>query len=364
MWQYYFLLYYEYIMILVTGGTGLLGSRLLFDLTSRGEKVRAIKRKFSNLDAVRRIFSYYSENPHELLYRIEWVDADIRNIDSVMEVMENVRLVYHAAGFVSFDPHDRETLFLNNVNGTRNIVNACLANSVKKLCHVSSTAALGAAGLNGLIDEKSMWEPGRLNSGYSASKFHSEMEVWKGIEEGLNAVIVNPSVILGAGFWDKGSSSLFPAVYKGMKFYTHGVTGFISVEDVSAAMIALMKSNRNGERYILSSENLSYKEIFEMIACSLGVREPFINATPLMTSVALAAESFLRILGRKPVLTRETIRASRNKSFFSNEKFTHELKALFQPIKPVISNISGYFIKDLQDGWLDKKNLKWANPEK
>ena len=130
-------------MILVTGGTGLLGSRLLFDLTSRGERVRALKRPSSNLDAVRRIFSYFSDNPGELLYRIEWVDTDILDLESLMHYMQNVRQVYHAAAFVSFDPKDREKLMKINIEGTRNIVNACLTNSVQKLCYVSSTAVLG-----------------------------------------------------------------------------------------------------------------------------------------------------------------------------------------------------------------------------
>jgi len=225
-------------MILVTGGTGLVGSRLLFDLTSRGEKVRALKRPDSNLDAVRRVFSYYSDRPGDLFYKIEWVNADILNIDSLLEAMHNVKQVYHAAAWVSFDPADREKLIRNNVDGTRNIVNACLASSVRKLCYVSSTSALGPPGTNGLIDEKSMWVPNRLNSGYSVSKFYSEMEVWKGIEEGLKAVIVNPSIIFGPGFWDKGSSSMFTNIFRGLKFYSNGVTGFVSVEDVSAAMIA------------------------------------------------------------------------------------------------------------------------------
>jgi dihydroflavonol-4-reductase len=350
-------------MILVTGGTGLVGSRLLYDLTSRGEKVRALKRKSSNLDAVRRVFSYYTDRPGDLLYNIEWVDADIQNIDSMMEVMQNVRHVYHAAAYVSFNPADREILIQNNVNGTRNIVNACLAHAVKKLCYVSSTAALGPAGDKKLIDENCMWVADRLNSGYSDSKFHAEMEVWKGIEEGLKAVIVNPSVIFGPGFWDKGSSSLFTNIFRGLKFYSHGITGYVSLEDVSSAMIALMKSNKSGERYILSSENLSYREVFNMIAASLGVKEPSIEATPLMANIALRLEDLRSMLGAKRVLTRETVNASRSKALFSNSKFSEEFKVHFQPIKPTISKMTGYFIKDVREGWFDKSCKHWRKPE-
>ncbi len=350
-------------MILVTGGTGLVGSRLLYDLTSRGEKVRAIKREGSNLDAVRRVFSYYSSNHHDLFNNVEWVDADILNIDSLLEAFHNISFVYHAAAYVSFDPKDRETLLNNNVTGTRNVVNACLARSVKKLCFVSSTAALGPANDKGLVNENCLWISSPLNSGYSNSKFHSEMAVWKGIEEGLKAVIVNPSIILGPGFWDKGSSSMFSTIYRGMKFFANGVTGYVSVEDVSSAMIVLMKSNVSGERYILSSENLSYKEVFEMIANSLGVKVPSIEATPLMASIGLRFEDLRCMFGAKRVLTSETIIASRNRTFFSNSKFTEEFKANFQGIKPTISKTAGFFIRDVREGWFDKRFRKWSKPE-
>ena len=170
-------------MILVTGGTGLLGSRLLFDLTSRGERVRALKRPASNLDTVRRIFSYYSDNPGELLYRIEWVDTDILDFDTLMYSMQNVRQVYHLAAIVSFDPKDREKLMRTNVEGTRNVVNACLTNSVQKLCYASSTASLGNTDQDGFIREGSLWASERSRSGYSVSKYNAELEVWRGIEE-------------------------------------------------------------------------------------------------------------------------------------------------------------------------------------
>lgn len=350
-------------MILVTGGTGLVGSRLLFDLTSRGERVRAIKRQGSNLDGVRRVFSYYSTNHHDLFNKIEWVDADILNIDSLLDAFQNITHVYHAAAYVSFDPKDRETLLLNNITGTRNVVNACLARAVKKLCYVSSTAALGPAKENGLVNETCIWVASPLNSGYSDSKFHSEMVVWKGIEEGLNAVIVNPSIIFGPGFWDKGSSSMFTTIYRGMKFYTSGVTGYVSVEDVSSAMIVLMKSNKSGERYILSSENLSYKEVFTMIAQALGVKEPSIEASPAMTRIALHFENLRCMFGAKRLLTKETVNSSRKKTYFSNAKFSNEFKASFQGIKPCISKTAGFFIKDVREGWFDKRFRKWSKPE-
>lgn len=340
----------------------MLGSRLLFDLTSRGEKVRAIKRSSSNLDSVRRVFSYFSESPGELLYKIEWVDADILDIDSVMESMYNVNQVYHTAAFVSFDPKESGRLLKNNVMGTRNVVNACLTNSVDKLCHVSSTAALGLPDTDGFIREDSLWTPERSNTGYSISKYQSELEVWKGIEEGLKTVIVNPSIILGPGFWDKGSSGMFSTVFRGFKFYTHGGTGFVSVEDVSMAMMALMKSHYSGERFILSSENLSYKQVFEMISNALGKKPPFIEATPLLGNFAWRLGNLKARFGGNRLITRETVLASQHKACFSNEKFSRAFNAEFQPVAETIKNIGKYFRKDLQEGWLDKRARRWRMP--
>lgn len=350
-------------MILVTGGTGLLGSHLLYHLVLRGEKVRAIKRRSSNLDAVRRVFSYYHDSPGELLYKIEWVDADILDVESLMEAMHGVRHVYHSAAWVSFDRRDRESLISNNVAGTRNIINACLVKSVTKLCHVSSTSSLGSADPDGFIHENSIWETDGYHTGYSVSKFESELQVWKGIEEGLKTIIVNPSVILGPGFWNKGSSSMFPAIYRGFNFYTQGVTGYISVEDVSRAMITLMNSHHSGDRYILSSENLSYKQVFDMIADAMGKKRPFVEATPFLAEMACHFSKVRELIGGKPLITREMAISSRNKSYFSNEKFSRKFNVRFQPVEETIRNICGHFKRDLEEGWLDKKAKLWFQPE-
>jgi dihydroflavonol-4-reductase len=242
------------------------------------------------------------------------------------------------------------------------VVNACLARSVNKLCYVSSTAALGPAGSNGIIDENCIWIADHLSSGYSLSKFYSEMEVWKGIEEGLNAVIVNPSIIFGPGFWDKGSSGMFTSVFRGLKFYSLGVNGYVSVEDVSAAMIALMKSRCLSERYILSSENLSYKEVFDMIAFSLGVKGPSIKATPMMAEIALRLEDLRCVFGSQRVLTKEMIAASRNTSYYTNAKFSGQFNVNFLPVKSTISKMAGYFIRDVREGWFDKSFRHWSKP--
>jgi len=351
-------------MILVTGGTGLLGSRLLFDLTSHGKKVRAIKRCTSNLETVRRVFSYYSDNPGELFFRIEWVDGDILDIDSLMEAMNDISYVYHAAAAVSFDPDNREKIMKNNIDGTRNVVNASLAKAVKKICHVSSTSALGNPDPDGLIRENSLFTSDGIKSAYSVSKYKSELEVWKGIEEGLRAVIVNPSMILGPGFWDRGSSAMFSVIHRGFNFYTNGMTGFVSVEDVSAAMIALMKSHYSGERFILSSENLSYREVFNMVADSLGRRRPSIEANLFLANLILQLDELKAFFGGRKLLTREEILASQNRACFSNEKFCNTFNAEFLPVRETINNIGKVFRRDIREGWLDKKAKKWGQPGK
>ena len=191
-----------------------------------------------------------------------------------------------------------------------------------------------------------MWTPDKMNTGYSISKFLSEMEVWRGIEEGLDAVIVNPSIILGPGFWHKGSSSMFTTIGKGLRFYTHGVTGYVGVEDVVNAMIALMESDIKSERFILNSENLSYKELFTMIAGELGVKPPSTEASPILASIAWRLDAFRSWFGPSRVITRETVQAGNNKTRFSNEKIRETLGIEFEDIQSVVRKTAQQFRKE------------------
>ena len=227
-------------MIFVTGGTGLVGAHLLYELTLAGHNVKALKRKTSNLQQVVKTFSYYTQNPDELFARIEWVDGDILDYFAIENLLKGVTEIYHCAAIVSFDPKERKKMISNNVEGTANLVNAAIENGVKKFCHVSSVAALGLVENGAMITEETNWVPSKKVSGYSESKFFSEAEIWRGMEEGLDAVIVNPSIILGPANWDTGSAKMFKTVWDGMKFFTRGITGFIDVKDVVRAMILLM----------------------------------------------------------------------------------------------------------------------------
>ena len=330
-------------MITITGATGLLGSRLAFDLVSAGHSIKALKRPSSNIKYVREVFKFYSDDPDKFFRKIEWLDFDIEDFDSVIEALEGTSRLYHAAAFVSFNPKDRKRMLTNNFLGTTNIVNACLDLKIEKLCHVSSTAALGSVPEGKMVTEDIIWTPDEMNSAYSVSKFKSEMEVWRGMEEGLNAVIVNPSVIFGAGFWNKGSSSIFTTINNGLRYCTNGVTGFVSVKDVSKCMILLMDSNVSGERFIISSQNLSYREVFKMISTSLNVNTPELEASPFLAGLVCQLDFLRSVFTGNRVITKEAVQAGKNKKYFSNEKIKMAVGIEFEKIEDVIRELARCF---------------------
>lgn len=334
-------------MIVVTGGTGLVGSHLLYELTSKGEKVRALKRESSNLQHVRKIFSYYNDHPDKQFSLIEWVTADVLDASSLYEAFEGATIVYHTAAFVSFDPRYKKQVYLTNITGTANVVNVCLEKKVGKLCHVSSVAAIGNASDGLQAIEDMIWTPSKNRSNYSISKFHSEMEVWRGIEEGLQAIIVNPSVILGPGNWESGSSALFSTIYKGMKFYPSGMTGYVDVRDVAKTMIQLVEQNVTGERFILNAGNRSFKEIFQNIASGLNRPKPTLKAKKWMGEIAwriIAIWSFL--VSKSPKITRETISAGFKNTTYSSEKIVKTLNYTFIDVERSLQDFSRLFLLD------------------
>ena len=325
-------------MILVTGGTGLVGSHLLFDLAKKGENIRALKRANSSLQHVRECFSYYSDSADELFEKIEWVDGDMLDIESLEDAFEGVTKVYHCAAIVSFKKADKAKIKRINVEGTRNLVNTCLDQKIQKLCFVSSVAALGTPEEKGeMVCETTPWSPEDKRSDYSMSKFNSELEVWRGIEEGLDAVIVNPSIILGPGHWHKGSSRLFTTVAKGMKYFTRGITGYVDVRDVSKAMVQLMDSDIKNQRFLLNSDNYSYEFIFKTIAKALNLPEPNKYASPFLTGIAWRLAYLKKIfLFKEPGLTRATARSSHNCTYYSNQKIKEALDFKFISVEDSI----------------------------
>jgi dihydroflavonol-4-reductase len=338
-------------MILVTGGTGLVGTHLLLELAKKHNKIRAIHRASSNLNAVLDTFALYVNDPNPYYDKIEWVEADITDVESLFQAMEGVDYVYHTAAFVSFDPRDRHDMIRCNVEGTANLVNACLEGNVKKLCYVSSTAALGNAPSGRQITEDMIWSFSKNRSAYSVSKYQSEMEIWRGMAEGLQAVIVNPSIIIGPGDWKRSSSYLFSAVWKGMKFYTEGVTGYVDIRDVVHAMITLMDGNYTSERYTVSSENLSYRQVLEMIASALDKPPPRIHATPFLISLAWRMSWLIsKFNGKQRSITRDTVKSSKRKSLFSNEKIRQATGMDFIPVKQSVQDTARHFLNPSRAG--------------
>jgi len=337
-------------MILVTGGTGLLGAHLIYHLISNGETVRALKRNSSDTTKTKKIFSYYSDNFEDLFSRIEWLEGDILDFASLINAMEEIDFVYHTAATVSFQSADKATLVQTNVQGTENIVNASLQMGIKKLLHVSSIGALGRAGNSGVVTEKSEWN-NKKTSVYSNSKHQAEMEVWRGMAEGLDAVIVNPSIILGPGDWSTGSAKLFTTMYNGLKFYSSGSNGFIDVNDVVKAMISLMKSDISGERFILSSENIFYKQLFEWMAIALKVPIPKHKAGKLLSELGWRI-LWLKglVTGKKSAITRETAETANQEYNYSNEKIRQVTGIDFISVKESIDINAKFFLSDLTNG--------------
>lgn len=332
-------------MILVTGGTGLVGSHLLYELTAAGKNVRAIKRDESHTDMVEKIFRWYNPEGYSNQFKkIEWVEGNVSDIFSLREALQGVKHVYHCAAVVSFVPSERPQMLKINIEGTANLVNACLTEKVEKLCHCSSIAAVGRPDRGTWVDESLIWKTSRKNSYYSISKFGAEREVWRGSEEGLNVVIVNPSVIIGPGDPNRSSARLFTTVKKGLRFYSSGATGFVDARDVAKAMKQLMEKDIANARYILNSENITYKRLFEIFARHAHVRPPFFRAGRLLSEVAWRLEKIRSLItGANPLITRETARSANSRYQFSNQKITQELDMKFYTIEEAAKNTAGFF---------------------
>jgi dihydroflavonol-4-reductase len=313
-------------MILVTGATGLVGSHLIKKLLQQGKQVKAL---------------YRNSPPLEGLGEVTCLQADILDVVALEEAMQNVQQVYHCAAVVSFSAKNKKLLHHTNIQGTANVVNACLNCDVKKLVFVSSVAALGRIREDKPIDETMNWTPETSNSEYGKSKYLAEMEVWRGIGEGLDAVMVNPVIILGAGNWEKGSSEIFKSAYDEFPWYTNGTSGFVHVHDVVNAMVQLMDSNITAQRFIVSADNVSYREIFTQIANAFGKKPPHKKATAFLSAIVWRLEKLKALFtDKEPMLTKETAATAQAKVTFNNNKLLQALPNFkYIPINQAIKNI-------------------------
>ncbi len=336
-------------MDLVTGGAGLIGSHLLYKLASNHQQVDAVVRNRNSADHIKDIFEIYTERPEDLLSFITWHEGDLEDQSFVYEITKNIRHVYHCAAVVSFDAADRKKLIHSNQRLTASVVDACLENRVKKLCHVSSIAALPSSTDGRVITENDGW-PRENNSPYSEGKVKSEYEVWRGAQEGLSVIVVNPSVVIGPGTFNSGSGSLFKTVNKGLKYYPGGSAGFIDVLDVAEIMIRLLNSDIEGERFILNGQNMMFRDVLILMSHYLGVSAP----TKPISKKTLERIAYLEKIrslftGSRPRISKDGIPAMVHLNRYDSSKIKEVLNHTFLPVEGAIERTARYFL-DVQPG--------------
>ncbi|WP_304068010.1 NAD-dependent epimerase/dehydratase family protein [Pedobacter glucosidilyticus] len=315
-------------MILITGATGFLGAQLTKQLLAHESKVRCIKRASSVIPEILK----------PLHNQIDWVDADILDIADLTDAFEGITHVYHCAAYVSLNNYNEKEMMAINVDGTANIVNLCLSFGITKLLHVSSIAALGQVKPGETITENHYWDAYDKNGAYAISKYRAEMEVWRGVEEGLKVVIVNPSLIIGAGIGKQGSGKIFETVKKGLNYYTSGGTGLVDVEDVAELMIKLMKHEVVNERFILNAENYSFKQLFTETAIALNLKAPEKELKEWQAKLFWRLGHLLRILKIKiPVVSKDLLKAAFQTQQYSNQKVSTLFSYQFTPVKSSIT---------------------------
>lgn len=338
-------------MILVTGGTGLVGSHLLYKLTSNDEPVRAIYRRAHKLEAVKKVFAYYTNDVDALYNKIDWHESDINDIPALSIAFTGITHVYHCAAFVSFEPDKYRQLRKINIEGTANIINLCVANNIQKLCYVSSIAAIGhELDASKFITEETLWNPEDDHSVYAITKYGAEIEVWRGTQEGVASVIVNPGVILGPGFWRSGGSgSLITQIHKGFPYYTKGTTAYVDIDDVINAMIQLMKSDIKNESFIVISENISFKDFQMKVAKVLGVKPAQKEANKLLLQLGWRLDWLNHVLrGKRRKLSRQMSKTATTRTKYDASKLKNALNFEFIPLDESIDSVANYFLNDLK----------------
>ncbi|HTR31208.1 MAG TPA: NAD-dependent epimerase/dehydratase family protein [Puia sp.] len=323
--------------VLVTGGTGFLGAYILRELVERGYTVRAIHRQGT--------LPFFL--PPEIRDNVQWIRCDVRDTLGLEDAMTGMDAVIHAAAKISFAKKERRELWSINIEGTANVVNTALELNIRRFLYVSSVAALGRTGGNEVVTEEKSWENSRYNTNYAISKFHGEMEVWRGIGEGLPGVIVNPSTILGYGDWNNTSCAIFRSVYNEFPWYTEGINGFVDVADTARAIVRLLQTDINGERFILNADNWSWRQLFETMAKEFGKKPPTREATPVLAGLAWRMEKVKSLFtGRSALLTRESARVAASKTFFNNGKILRLLPDFrFTPLEESIRTACQHYLR-------------------
>jgi len=321
----------------------------MLELLMAGKQVHGCYRRGSDREKTKHLFSYYVSAHEQLYAKIIWHEVDINDIFSIEDALDGIECVYHCAGFVSFLSSDRKKLMKVNEEGTRNVVNACLNKKIAALCHVSSLATLHNLDRRAsFLDEKIFWKKSGQESDYAISKYNAEREVWRGVEEGLKAVIVNPGVIIGPGFWTQSSAKIFQTAFKGNPFYTSGSTGYVGARDVARIMIELVEKRKFGNRYVLIENNYSFKQIFTWINVGLGKRPPLMRVNRFILHVGRIFETLAhRLFKREQILSKAVINAAFNSQSYSSEKLKTELNFEFEGMENLIKKTCQIFLQDV-----------------
>lgn len=326
-------------MVLITGSSGFVGGHLLVHLHKNGKKIKALRRKTSNFNELKIICDFYNVDFNKVISDTEWIEGDLLNIESIKSAFDDVDVVYHCAAIVSFGETSPETLKRTNITGTRNLVTLAQQYNISYFAFVSSIGALGQSIGNALITEETPWREDNNSSLYSNTKYESEQIVWEAIHTGMNAVIVNPGIILGAGDFSRGSLRFFSQVEKGMPFYTSQQTGYVDVRDVCSVIQILVERKIYNQRFTLVSENLTNKELFSMIARGLGKTPPFILLGHNALNFAGWIDRLIsKITGKKVLLTNEIIHSATKKECYSSQKIRKVLDFTFIPINKCIKD--------------------------
>ena len=329
-------------MHLVTGGTGIVGAHVLDALLTEGRSVRALLRKGSDASIVKRILQHYHPDGAVRFQRIQWVEGDLFDVDALREAMQGVEHLYHCAALVSFDPRDADALQRANVVGTANVVDAALEAGVKRLCHVSSTASIGGGMDGGTGDETKPFVQDKRSSGYAISKADAELEVHRGIAEGLDAVMVNPCVVIGPGQHGRSSMTMIDRVRKGSRFYPGGTNAVVDARDVAMAMVRLITEGKTGDRYLLIGEEISYRQLFTLIAASNCKPAPSAKLPAWALELGWRAETVRTFFGGRPLITRNTARTASRIRHYDGSKAQRLLGMEFRSAEEAIANVAAF----------------------
>ena len=334
-------------MILVTGGTGMLGAHLLLACARNKLPVRALYRSATRLQEVSDFFEYHFPDDPSHFKQIEWHQSDLNDWSQLEQAFEGINQIYHCAAKVSFASYHTQKLIKTNIEGTANVVNLALKYKVKKMVYVSSIAALGVEPMIKKVDENHSWNSNLPHTPYAYSKYGAELEVWRGSQEGLEVLVVNPGIILGEYFWNRSSGTLISRIAKGMNFYPTGNAGIVSLNDVVQCMMLLMNSTLKNERYILVSENISYQKLMKKIASQLGVKPPRFPLTKtLLYSLYILNKVTYAIGLKKSFLNRATLESLCSTQIYEGSKIERELNFHYSATDTVLEAIGKAYKTD------------------